>query len=464
MKSYDLLIEQDSIPTQQNKLLNGTVIFAVLCFVAVICIGILYFGKANFEAIFYIVLSCYATLLGFMVAFHAIKRRDKLDDKTFYRQMISESSQAATLVYHSESDTIVYKDKSIPTILGTTLTSLSEINSIAELHPLDRSQLVTLLKFDQADSFSFIMRKQTRSGTTYWIMVEASKMLKKEGSYIILKFRDVTASKQEEVTQQQYLAEMENIIRQNQYQDNRMQHLAQLITVHDMKEPLRTIKSYIQLIERRYKDSLDETGLECMHYVSDASYRMTHMIDDMLANSGMDEENTELKEVNMNALVAEVIQDLGARIKETGAGIHYRSLPRITADARQLKHLIQNLIENALKYRSSQTPEIFIDCEHVDNKWVFKVEDNGIGIAPKHQDSIFSFFERGQIRNGYKGMGIGLAICKKIVNNHDGDIWVHSAGESKGSIFYFSFPTQNAAILKTKAETATHAAVLQAAY
>lgn len=464
MKNTELLIEKGYFPIQTKKHFNITVLLAVLSFIIVLCIGSFYYGKSNFESVFYIVMSGYAALLGFLIAYNSLNKPSKSADNLLYHQMIKETSEKASLIYNLQTNKIEYCDSTIHTILGTTLRSLDDILFNSKIHPFDRSNLAGLLKFDLDHTFTYTVRKQTQKGIINWIKVDATKLSKQEEAYIVMHIIDVTSLKQQDLAQQQYLAEMENIVQQNQYPDNRMQQLAELITAHDMKEPLRTIKNYIQLIERRCKNKLDPNGLEMMKHVSDGAYRMTQMIDDIIASMGIDEDNLELEEVNLNLVMSEVIKDLETKIREANASIHYRSLPKVEADARQMKHLLLNLIENALKYRSEKTPEIFIDCEEDKNRWIFKIEDNGIGIAPKHQASIFTFFNRGEIKNGYKGMGLGLAISKKIVNNHDGDIWVFSAGKDQGSTFYFSLPSKNQAVLKTMAETTANAASMRAAY
>ena len=245
---------------------------------------------------------------------------------------------------------------------------------------------------------------------------------------------------------------MEYNIQQNQFQNDRMKQLAQLISTNELKEPLHTIKHYIQLIETQYKSTAKKPTENFEDYLGQGTWHINHLINNMLANTELDEENTSMEVINTNQLLADIIDKMNMRLRSENAQIHYRSLPNIYVDKKQIEHLFFNMIENAIKYRGDNPLEIFIDCNREKDEWVFSIEDNGKGIERAHQEEIFQFFNRGQIKNGYKGLGMGLAVCKKIIDNHCGHIWVESLGKDKGSTFYFALPSKESEILCVKRE------------
>ena len=209
---------------------------------------------------------------------------------------------------------------------------------------------------------------------------------------------------------------------------------------HDLKEPLRVIAGFVGLLEKRYKDSLDEKAHEYIKYTIDGTKRMQALISDLLEYSRVGTKSTEFQPADCSLILSKAILDLKVAIEESCAVVTHDNLPTITADASQLTSLFQNLIGNAIKYRSAEAPRIHVAAKKSANEWVFSVRDNGIGIDPKFNDRIFVVFQRLHASGEYSGTGIGLAICKKIVERHDGKIWVESE-PGKGSTFYFTIPT-----------------------
>ncbi len=207
----------------------------------------------------------------------------------------------------------------------------------------------------------------------------------------------------------------------------------------DLKEPLRTIAGFVGLLEKRYKDSLDEKAHEYIKYAIDGTKRMQELISDLLEYSRVGTKNMEFRPTDSSLILDEATTNLKVAIEESGAILKYDKLPTITADALQLTSLFQNLIGNAIKYRGKETPRISVSAEKKGNEWVFYVRDNGIGIDSQFKDSIFVVFQRLHTGETYAGTGIGLAICKKIVERHGGKIWVESEPD-KGSTFHFTIP------------------------
>jgi|GEM_PF-2491416 len=214
---------------------------------------------------------------------------------------------------------------------------------------------------------------------------------------------------------------------------------------HDLKEPLRAIAGFVGLLEKRYKDSLDEKAHEYIKYTIDGTKRMQELISDLLEYSKVGTKRKEFQPTDCSLILSKAILDLKAAIEESCAIVTYDNMPTIMADASQLTSLFQNLVGNAIKYRSKETPRIHISAERRGNEDVFLVQDNGIGIDPKFKDRIFVAFQRLHTRDEYPGTGIGLAICKKIVESHGGRIWVESEPE-KGSTFYFTIPLNASSI------------------
>jgi PAS domain S-box-containing protein len=211
------------------------------------------------------------------------------------------------------------------------------------------------------------------------------------------------------------------------------------VASHDLQEPLRMVGSFTQLLEKRYKDQLDEDADDYIGFIVDGANRMKDLIDDLLAFSRL---NTEAKEFELTELenaLDDVLFNLEIVIEENNATIIRESLPSIRCDSSQIKQLFQNLIVNAIKFHSDKSPEINISSHDAGKEWLFGVSDNGIGIDVEHQKKIFDVFRRLHTRDEFEGTGIGLAICKRIVERHGGRIWVESE-PGKGSTFYFTIP------------------------
>jgi two-component system, sensor histidine kinase and response regulator len=209
---------------------------------------------------------------------------------------------------------------------------------------------------------------------------------------------------------------------------------------HDLKEPLRTIASYAQLLGQRYSDRLDENGREFLNYVTEAVRRMDMLLSDLLTYSQhLGAAAATLQNVSSEAVIAGVLMNLHASIKDTGAKVTHDPLPEVSSDFAQLSQVFQNLVSNAIKYRrSGVTPEVHISAREETGDWLFSVRDNGSGIDAAYTEQVFGIFKRLHGRE-YPGTGMGLAICKKIVERHGGRIWVEST-PGEGSTFFFTIP------------------------
>jgi PAS domain S-box-containing protein len=215
------------------------------------------------------------------------------------------------------------------------------------------------------------------------------------------------------------------------------------VASHDLQEPLRMVASYTQLLAKRYQGRLDSDADEFIAFAVDGCNRMQTLIRDLLAYSRSGTESKVLREVSGEAALKEALANLNVSIEESGATVTHDLLPDLKTSDTQLVQVLQNLIGNAIKYRSSAAPQVHVSAQKSDDKkWIFSVRDNGLGIAPQYFERIFIIFQRLHGRQEFNGTGIGLAICKKIVERMGGRIWVESQLE-KGSTFYFSLPESN---------------------
>ncbi len=211
------------------------------------------------------------------------------------------------------------------------------------------------------------------------------------------------------------------------------------VASHDLQEPLRMVSAYTQLLAERYRGKLDEQADKYISYAVDGAARMQSLIQDLLAFSRVGRQETAVRITDCNEIVGQAMRDLQAAILESGAVVTYGTLPRLMASSSQLKQVFQNLIGNGLKFRRSDPPVIHISAEKRRAEWIFSVADNGIGISAEHAESVFIIFNRLHTRTEYPGNGIGLAICKKIIERHGGTIQV-VPNEGGGTIFRFTLP------------------------
>jgi PAS domain S-box-containing protein len=215
------------------------------------------------------------------------------------------------------------------------------------------------------------------------------------------------------------------------------------VASHDLQEPLRMIASYAELLGRRYTGKLDADADEFIRYTVDGAARMQALIDDLLAYSRVGRRGLEFNEVDSKSCVQDALANLRLTIEQNGARIAIGDLPRVRADALQLSQLFQNLIGNAIKFRGDDPPRVEVRAQARDGHWLFSVRDNGIGIEPEHSERVFVVFQRLHARQRYPGNGIGLAICKKIVERHGGRIWLESE-PGRGTTFFFTLPDRRA--------------------
>jgi PAS domain S-box-containing protein len=274
-----------------------------------------------------------------------------------------------------------------------------------------------------------------KDGSDFPIEIMLSPLENTEGILVTAAIRDISVRKDAEKHLVKTVGELKR-------SNDELQQFA-YVASHDLQEPLRMVASYTQLLAKRYKGRLDSDADEFIAYAVDGSNRMQGLIQDLLAYSRAGANGKPLCKISSEYALKEALTNLQATVEESGAVVTHDSLPAITMDDTQLAQVFQNLVGNAIKYRSAEVPHIHVSATKNGGKeWIFSVRDNGLGIDPQYFDRIFILFQRLHGREQFMGTGIGLAICKKMLERLGGRIWVESQPE-KGSTFYFALPERD---------------------
>jgi len=250
------------------------------------------------------------------------------------------------------------------------------------------------------------------------------------------KLRALNASLEERVAERSALAEAR--ARELSRSNAELQQFVHVAS-HDLKEPLRMINSFVQLLQRQFEGNLEPNTREYIQYVVEGARRIQRLIDDLLSYTRLGARSLSPQSVDLGEVVREALSNLGLAIDETGTEVTWDPMPQVEADRTHMVLLLQNLIGNALKFHGAGKPKVHVGAKAEIDRWVFSVTDNGIGIEPQYFEKIFIVFQRLHAREEYPGTGIGLALCKKVVEQHGGKIWVESE-PGKGSTFYFTIP------------------------
>jgi PAS domain S-box-containing protein len=345
---------------------------------------------------------------------------------------------AASGICHVIKGRFVRVNRSLCEILGYSEEELLNKSVKDVSHPEDRDLTDAereRIRRGEIDSARFEKRYLHADGRTVWCEVAIALVRDVFGApqYEVAIFDDITDRKRAEAA----LRDAHEELKRSNAELEQFAYVAS----HDLQEPLRMVASYTQLLERRYEAKLDGDAREFMAYIVDGASRMKQLIEDLLAYSRVGTKGGEFTMVSAEAAVRRALFNLRAAIEEAGAVVTYDPMPTLPADEVQLGQLLQNLIGNALKFRSNSVPRIHIGVKELGEEWQFEVRDNGIGIEPQYYQRIFMVFQRLHDKGEYPGTGIGLAICKKVVERHGGRIWVESR-LGGGSSFFFTLPKE----------------------
>ncbi len=270
---------------------------------------------------------------------------------------------------------------------------------------------------------------QRKDGSMFPVHVSVGQMELGEERLFVGIVRDITAQKDEEAIRNDLLVDLKR--------SNADLEKFAYVASHDLQEPLRMVASYTGLLAEEYEGQLSEEADEYIHFAVDGAKRMQQLIQELLKYSRIGQISSEFEETSSDILLEEVVGDLQIAIEQAGAEVLYDNLPTISGDPTLLRQLFQNLIANAIKFRTDAPPKIEVDAKREDEMWVFSVRDNGIGFDMKFQDRVFDIFQRLHTRKEYEGSGMGLSICKRIAHRHGGRMWVEST-LGAGTTFYFT--------------------------
>ncbi len=300
--------------------------------------------------------------------------------------------------------------------LGWTQEELKSKPFLDFIHPDDiESTLNEVAKLKTgAPTVNFSNRYQHKNGSYRWL------------NWVSTPYEDVLYASASDVTELKQIEESLKYSMQKLEQSNKELEQFAFVASHDLKEPLRKIKNYTELLDVKYKPKLDEKAEQYIKIITSGAERMETLISDLLSLSRVSTQGKEFTKVNMNEVVENVKEILELKIKEEKAQIIVDELPVVHGDSGQLMQVFQNLVGNALKFRGKLNPVVEIKAEDKGNNWLFKVQDNGIGFNADYTDKIFMMFQRLHSREQFEGTGIGLAICKKIIERHGGEISAHS--------------------------------------
>lgn len=280
--------------------------------------------------------------------------------------------------------------------------------------------------------FEEVLMKDGQLKTTLKVITPIIDDTNTQNTYLICYSIDITRRKQNEQTIKNYSNELE-------VKNEELKQFA-YITSHDLKSPLRNIITLLQLVRKKNNNTLDKNSSELMTIATDSAEHLYRLVNDILLYSTTDNNNQETEQISIEDIVRSIKQNLTHYLTQKDASIIIsKALPTIEAHTTLINNLFHNLIENAIKYNDSEKPTVTIDYEILDQNYLFKISDNGIGIKPEYKELIFVVFKRLHTQKNYEGTGIGLSICKKIVEKYNGDIWLESE-EGKGSTFFFTLP------------------------
>lgn len=423
------------------------VLFVTVCSVA---ISEFFIPKHNAETLSYFLGCGFICAMGFAYSLFRISQKEVWEREHQLYQLLAKNSMDIISVHDVPSNRILYVSPAVLDALGfTDKEIIGKPNDF--LHADEDKPYLSKLMHPKTFLRQNIVMSQYRARTinnTYIWVESSNRGIIKDGRLlqVITITRNIEERKRAESDLMQYSQELEKAnanLKASNFELERFSFVAS----HDLKEPLRTVASYVQLLERRYNDKLDEEGREYIRYAVKGVKRMYQLIADLFSYSKVGASLVNLEKVDCTEVLQEIQDALARKIQDTAAVIEYEKLPSVWADRFQITQLFQNLLDNAMKYRAEgQVPVIQVRFSDSLEDWHFVVSDNGIGIHPDFLGRIFEIFSRLHNNDTYEGTGIGLAICHRVVANHQGRIWVESE-PGQGSHFHFTLAKRRPEIL-----------------
>ena len=356
------------------------------------------------------------------------RTRELMKSEEKYRDLVENLPDAVFTV--DQNGALIYLSPAVESLTGYSASEIMGRTFAEFLHPEDLAHSFetfqqTLAGQAMVDELRFF----TKSGEMRWLR-NSNKPIFAEDHVVGVHglFSDITERKRAEEELKKTLAALER-------SNTELQRFA-YVASHDLQEPLRTISSYMQMLERRYKSKLDKDAVEFIDFAVSGANRLQNMISGLLEYSRVETKGEQFEIVNCESVITQVIGSLKQSIEESKVDITHDPLPEVYGDRGQLVRLFQNLISNSIRYHGKERPRVHISTEKKITEYVFAVKDNGIGVAPEYREQIFVIFQRLHGRE-VPGIGLGLAVAKRIVERHGGRIWVESE-PGKGATFYFT--------------------------
>ncbi len=359
------------------------------------------------------------------------------DAETRYRVLVEQLPAVPYVAEPGAEREWLYVSPQIESMLGFSSTEWMADRHLwfRQLHPEDREGVLAEEKAAEArgEPFHFEYRLFARDSRVVWIHDACTLVRDTDSGRFVQRgvLFDITERKQ---VQQELARKAEELARSNA----ELEQFA-YVASHDLQEPLRMVASYTQLLARRYKGRLGAEADEFIGFAVDGANRMQLLIQDLLSYSRVTTKGEQLQPIDARTCCETAIKNLQKSIEDAHAEVRVGPMPVIAGDSTQMTQLFQNLIGNAIKYRNERKPEIQVSANCNGKKWIFSIQDNGIGIEPQYFERIFQMFQRLHTHKEYSGTGIGLAVCRKIVQRHGGSIWVESQ-PGEGSNFLFTIP------------------------
>jgi PAS domain S-box-containing protein len=357
-------------------------------------------------------------------------------------RMTLEAAEMGSWFWDIQQDEISYSEKFV-TLYGLAPGAKLTVADILQLiHPDDRERILQSIKntLELGMTYDVEYRAIWPDSSVHWLAAKGRAHRNPEGVATrmqgVLLDIDVRKAAQEALKHREVLERRSAELKRS---NDELQQFA-YIAAHDLQEPLRMVASYTQLLSKRYKGRLDSDADDFIAYAVDGAHRMQRLVEDLLAYCRVGTAGNSFRETSCEAALELALANLQGAIRDSGAVVTHDPLPTVTADSAQLVQLFQNVVGNAIKYRSAAPPQVHVSAENrTGEEWIFSIRDNGLGIEPQFFERIFVMFQRLHGRNDFSGTGIGLALCKKIAERHGGRMWVESV-PGNGSTFYFALP------------------------